>query len=84
MKMFITRTGLDSKLLISGDLTQSDLPQKDQGAFKFCLEKLVNIDGIGICYLEKGDILRNKLIPIILEILDERQIYNYSRHERTR
>tara|TARA_R110000824_G_scaffold211640_2_gene397555 strand:+ start:2399 stop:3070 length:672 start_codon:yes stop_codon:yes gene_type:complete len=72
IKMLITRMGIGSKLVISGDLTQSDLSKRDQGAFESCLERLKNIDKVGICYLEGIDIVRNPLIPIILEKLDDR------------
>tara|TARA_R110000824_G_scaffold386438_1_gene581362 strand:+ start:2134 stop:2844 length:711 start_codon:yes stop_codon:yes gene_type:complete len=82
MKMLITRMGMGSKLLISGDLTQSDLDRRDQGAFQFCLEELYGIDGIGISYLMKADIVRNPLIPIVLDVLDE-EIYGNKRYERT-
>ena len=76
IKMLITRMGMNSKLVISGDLDQSDLMKRDRGAFKFCLEKLVNIDKVGISYLKGEDIVRNPLIPVILEKLDGRKIHS--------
>jgi len=79
MKMLITRLGMGSKLIISGDLTQSDLEYRDQGAFQFCLEGLDGIDGIGVSYLMKSDIVRNPLIPIVLDVLDE-EIYGNKRY----
>ena len=75
IKMLITRMGMNSKLVISGDLDQSDLIKRDRGAFKFCLEKLINIDKVGISYLKGEDIVRNPLIPVILEKLDGRKIH---------
>jgi phosphate starvation-inducible PhoH-like protein len=83
MKMLITRMGMGSKLFISGDLSQSDLDPRDQGAFEFCLEELDGIDGIGISYLMKSDIVRNPLIPIVLDVLDE-EIYGNQRYQRAR
>ena len=81
MKMFITRMGMDSKLIISGDSKQSDLEYKHRGAFTFCLQQLVNIDRISICYLEGKDIVRNPIIPIVLERLDEAEkIQRNKRH----
>ena len=82
MKMLITRMGTNSKLIISGDLSQSDLDRRDQGAFQFCLEKLDGIEGVGISYLEKGDIVRNPIIPRILDVLDD-EVYGNSRYKRT-
>ena len=76
IKMLITRMGMNSKLVISGDLDQSDLMKRDRGAFKFCLEKLVNIAKVGISYLKGEDIVRNPLIPVILEKLDGRKIHS--------
>lgn len=82
MKMLITRMGTNSKLIISGDLSQSDLDRRDQGAFQFCLDKLGGVEGVGVSYLEKGDIVRNPIIPRILDVLDD-EIYGNSRHQRT-
>ena len=70
-KMFLTRMGFESKLVITGDRSQSDLPFSRQGAFTTCLEKLKDVSGIGIIHLKKCDIVRNPLIPLILECLDE-------------
>ena len=69
--MFLTRMGFESKLVITGDRSQSDLPFSRQGAFTTCLEKLKDVSGIGIIHLKKCDIVRNRLIPLILECLDE-------------
>ena len=71
MRMFITRMGMESKLVISGDLTQSDLPKDKRGAFQYCLDRLRNTEGIGVCNLFNEDIVRNPIIPIVLEKLDE-------------
>jgi len=82
MKMLVTRMGIDSKMVISGDPSQSDLDRRDQGAFEFCLERLEEVEGVGISYLEKGDIVRNPIIPRILDVLDD-EIYGNSRYKRT-
>ncbi len=75
MKMLITRMGLHSKLVISGDLDQSDLSKKDQGAFRFCLKRLTDIDEVGICNLYGEDVVRNPLIPVMLEKLDGYKVH---------
>tara|TARA_B110001454_G_C12454834_1_gene323615 strand:- start:235 stop:618 length:384 start_codon:yes stop_codon:yes gene_type:complete len=82
MKMLVTRMGINSKLVISGDLSQSDLERRDQGAFQFCLERLEGIEGVGVSYLEKGDIVRNPIIPRILDVLDD-EVYGNQRYKRT-
>jgi len=71
MKMFLTRMGKGSKLVITGDESQSDLPLRFRGAFQTCLDKLQDIDGLGIVTLENQDIVRNSIIPKILEKLGE-------------
>mgnify|MGYP001182632739 CR=1 FL=1 len=81
IKMFITRMGINSKLVISGDSKQSDLEFRNRGAFNFCLQELVNIDRISICYLKGKDIVRNPIIPIVLERLDEaEEVQRNKRH----
>jgi phosphate starvation-inducible PhoH-like protein len=70
LKMLITRLGKYSKLIINGDLNQSDLPKFRQGGLKIFLDKLQHIDGIGIVTLTNEDIVRNKLISSILEALE--------------
>ena len=70
MRMFITRMGMESKLVISGDLTQSDLAKDKSGAFQFCLDRLTGAKGIGVCHLKNEDIIRNPIIPIVLDRLD--------------
>jgi phosphate starvation-inducible PhoH-like protein len=70
MRMFITRMGMESKLVISGDLTQSDLPYDKRGGFENFVDKLVDVPGIATCHLQKTDIIRNPIIPLVLEKID--------------
>lgn len=67
LKMLITRTGQQSKMVLTGDVRQSDLSRHLQGGFIDMIEYLKNINGIGYSKLESCDIVRN---PIISEILD--------------
>ena len=69
LKMLLTRMGMESKLVVTGDGSQSDLPTRQRGAFENCLEKLTNVPDLGVIHLQKEDIVRNPLIPIILERL---------------
>ena len=71
MRMFVTRMGMESKLVISGDLTQSDLPYDRRGGFQLFLDRLSGAEGIGVCRLEKNDIVRNPIIPIVLDRIDD-------------
>lgn len=67
--MLLTRIGVGGKMIIEGDLTQSDLLRNFQGGFLRCIEKLQNIDGIGIIEMESVDVVRHRLIPTIIERL---------------
>ena len=70
IKMFLTRTGIGSKVIITGDHSQSDLPSQHRGGFVRCIDSLDNIEGIGIVELEKDDIVRNSLIATIISRLE--------------
>ena len=67
IKMFLTRIGNHSRAIINGDIDQSDLPKSLQGGMLDVMNKLNNLEGVGICQLEATDIVRN---PIIAKILD--------------
>ena len=69
LKMFLTRIGQNCKMLINGDASQSDLGKRQQGGFEYCIERLTNLHGVGICKLEEKDIQRHSLIGPILERL---------------
>ena len=71
LKMLLTRMGMESKLVITGDDTQSDLPYRQRGAFSKCLTRLDGVANLGVMYLKKEDIVRNPLIPIILDKLND-------------
>lgn len=66
LKMIITRLGEGSKMVINGDVMQSDLPSHQQGALKSFIEKLGGIPDIGVVVLEGKDIQRHPLIAKIL------------------
>lgn len=69
IKMFLTRIGVGSKVIINGDLDQSDLPEYTKGGFKKLLDNLDSLDGVGICRLTNEDVVRNGIIPRILDRL---------------
>lgn len=70
LKMLITRLGKDSKMILTGDTSQSDLHRHMQGGFYSMMEALDGIDGIGIAKLAFSDIVRNPIIEKILIRLD--------------
>lgn len=67
LKMLLTRIGMDSKMILTGDIEQSDLEYRKQGGFREIMQKLDNVNNIGISHLEASDIIRN---PIIADIVD--------------
>lgn len=69
IKTILTRIGNNSKMVVTGDLTQSDLPISSQGALATCINKLQNIDGIGMSKLEICDIQRSEIVKRIVERL---------------
>lgn len=68
IKMFITRMGEHSKVIINGDTKQTDLLERH--GLGFCIERLQNIPGVGICQLGYNDIQRNGIIGKILTALE--------------
>lgn len=65
MRMLLTRIGMNSKMVIVGDLFQTDLPDGQRGAFGACIEKLNGIEGVGVATLSSEDIIRHRLIAQI-------------------
>ncbi len=73
MKMFLTRIGYGSKAIITGDITQVDLPRGRQSGLRSVAQILDDVDGIDFVYLSKYDIVRH---PLVQKIVDA-----YERHE---
>ena len=72
MKMFLTRMGYYSKMIITGDITQIDLPYGVRSGLKNALDILEGIPSIGRVTFEKGDIVRHPLVQQIVEAYDAR------------
>ena len=68
IKMFITRMGENSKVIINGDVMQTDLNKKS--GLNYCINRLRNIDGVGIIKFNYEDIQRNGIIGKVLEALE--------------
>ena len=71
MKMFLTRLGANSKSIITGDITQIDLPKREYSGLIQAREILKGIDGIGFVYFDKSDVIRHKLVQDIIEAYDK-------------
>ena len=70
MKMFLTRMGNASKIVVSGDQTQIDLPPKTQSGLVDALQRLKKINGVGISRLTSKDIVRHRLVTDIVQAYD--------------
>lgn len=67
MKMFLTRIGSGSKAIITGDMTQIDLPSRSQSGLVQIQEILQGIEGISMVYFNKADVMRHRLVKEIIE-----------------
>ncbi len=70
MKMFLTRLGFNSKMVITGDITQIDLPGGVRSGLKDAVRVLKNIDGIESVWFSSRDVVRNKLVMDIIKAYD--------------
>lgn len=67
IKMFLTRLGLGSKMIVTGDLTQVDLPQHERSGLRDAVERLRGVKGISIVEFNQKDIVRHRLVTRIIE-----------------
>ena len=70
MKMFLTRLGFHSKAVVSGDLTQTDLPGGRRAGLSEAIEVLKDIPAIGIAQLSSRDVVRHELVQQIVDAYD--------------
>jgi len=70
MKMFLTRLGFRSRAIITGDITQTDLPRREQSGLVSIQTILKNIEGISFVYLDEKDVVRHKLVRDIIKAYD--------------
>ncbi len=71
MKMFLTRLGANSKSIITGDVTQIDLPMKTVSGLVQIQDVLGNIDGVRFCYFDRNDVVRHRLVKDIIDAYDK-------------
>jgi phosphate starvation-inducible PhoH-like protein len=73
LKMFLTRMGVNSKFIMTGDTTQIDLPRKTDSGLLQAMRILSGIEGISIIRFDERDIVRNKLVKRIIKAYDEEE-----------
>jgi phosphate starvation-inducible PhoH-like protein len=71
MKMFLTRMGNGSKIIVTGDITQVDLPKQTRSGLIDVIHRLRNVDRIAIIHLDEHDIVRNPLVQRILRAYED-------------
>lgn len=78
MKMFLTRIGFNSRAIITGDVTQTDLPRKQESGLVSIQNILREIQGISFVYLDQNDVVRHKLVRDIIDAYEKFENKNQS------
>ncbi len=76
MKMFLTRIGIGSKAIITGDISQIDLPTRSHSGLVEIQDILRGIEGIDMVYFDKGDVLRHRLVREIIQAYEQHHAKN--------
>lgn len=71
MKMFLTRMGQTANFVITGDMSQVDLPKKQRSGLTYALDALRDVEGIGIVRLNQNDVIRHPLVKRIIDAFDK-------------
>jgi phosphate starvation-inducible PhoH-like protein len=71
MKMVLTRLGFNSRIVITGDITQTDLPLHQKSGLEVSLKILEHVEGIAMCKLTQKDVVRHPLVQRIVAAYDE-------------
>ena len=73
LKMFLTRMGASSKFIMTGDTTQIDLPRKNESGLLQAMRILANIEGVSIIKFDERDIVRHKLVKLIVRAYENEE-----------
>jgi phosphate starvation-inducible PhoH-like protein len=73
MKMVLTRLGFGSRMVITGDLTQTDLPLNQDSGLTVALQILKHVDGIAFCEFTQKDVVRHPLVQRIVSAYEKHQ-----------
>ena len=73
MKMFLTRLGINSRAIVTGDITQIDLQRRSESGLVQVAEILKGVDGIGFVYLDETDVVRHPLVRKIIRAYERSQ-----------
>ncbi len=84
MKMFLTRIGFGSKVIVTGDQTQKDLPAGAASGLDMAIRVLKKIDDIGFCYLSSSDVVRHPLVQKIVQAYESYESKNKPEERKTK
>jgi phosphate starvation-inducible PhoH-like protein len=73
MKMFLTRMGQTAQFIITGDMSQTDLPSKQRSGLSYALDALRGVEGIGVVRLNQNDVIRHPLVKKIIEAFEKKE-----------
>ena len=79
MKMFLTRMGTGSKVVVTGDVTQIDLPDKARSGLVDALQVLKTVQGIAMMFFSEKDVVRHRLVQEIIRAYDKAQAVRHKR-----
>ncbi|MBQ6894123.1 MAG: PhoH family protein, partial [Clostridia bacterium] len=82
MKMFLTRIGFNSKAIVTGDITQVDLPDGKKSGLRDVVGVLKNIEDIAFCYLTEKDVVRHRLVQRIIKAYEKRDAARYGKQSQ--
>jgi len=74
MKMFLTRIGLNSKTVVTGDITQIDLPRGQKSGLVETTQILKSVDEIAFCYFDHRDVVRHRLVQLIIQAYEKAEV----------
>jgi phosphate starvation-inducible PhoH-like protein len=83
LKMFLTRMGLNAKFIITGDITQIDLPKPGNSGLLFALKLLNKIESVSVIRFNKNDIVRHRLVRDIVEAYEKYYTEKLNRDNRS-
>lgn len=81
MKMFLTRMGMTAKFVITGDMSQVDLPHRQKSGLAYALDVLKDVEGIGVVRLGQSDVIRHSLVKRIVDAFDKAETEEKIRKE---
>ncbi len=82
MKMFLTRMGFSSKIVVTGDITQIDLPRDKKSGLKDAESVLKNVEGVEFMYLSEKDVVRHVLVQRIIKAYEKKEIERERKAQR--